>query len=460
MTYEEAMSWLDESKTRGILPGLSRISHLLAILGNPQDGLRILHVAGTNGKGSTCAFLESMLRASGQRTGLFTSPWLLEPSEMFQINGQSVSRAEFAKLVSQVAEAAAEMAGQPGLPTEYECYAAMAFLLFRQRGCTAVVLETCMGGRFDTTNAYSGGNLAILVKISLDHMQFLGQTLGEIAWHKAGILRANCPVISWQQEREAADVVEAAVREAHASLTILRPDAVRVGRIDEKGTTFTLDGLGVFHTRLPGLHQAMNAALAVLAFQVFCQADADTLGGSWRMSPVQSTDSAFHMDHADKEEPSARMMNAMRDGIEQAQWPCRFEILPGFPPVLVDSAHNPDGIRSFVDTFQLVYPGRKVTLIFGAMRDKDVAGMLSLLAPIVRKLILVKPETPRAMPLDELYDIAVRTCCMVEKRDTMEKALETGFAETTPDDVLAAVGSIFYIGRLKEIVLSSRNRLA
>ncbi len=437
MTYEEALLWLGEAKTRGILPGLSRISHLLAILGNPEDGLRIVHVAGTNGKGSTCAYLESMLREAGHATGMFTSPWLTDPVEMFRINGEPVSHAVFAEMADLVSEAFEGMRDDPELPTEYEIYAAMAFLLFRRRTCTVVILETCMGGRFDTTNAYRGGNIAVLTKISVDHVRFLGETLPEIAWHKAGIIRPGSSVISWPQAAGAAKVVGQAASEARACLSVLDIHDVRVERVDEKGTTFTYAGFGRFHTMLPGAHQAGNAALALLTLKamqagIMPGLTSDTLRAGTMPGLTPDT---------------------LRAGIAKTLWPCRFEVLPGHPPIILDSAHNPDGIASFVDTFRRVYPGKKATVIFGAMRDKDVAGMLDLLSPITERFILIQPDSPRAMPLSELHAIASRGCCLSVKSDTMESALETGLANAPAEGVLAAVGSIFYMGRLKRMIL-------
>ena len=424
MTYEEALLWLGEAKTRGILPGLSRISRLLAILGNPEDGLRIVHVAGTNGKGSTCAYLESMLIEAGHVTGMFTSPWLMDPVEMFRIDGEPVSHAVFAEMADLVSAAFEEMQEDPGLPTEYEIYAAMAFLLFHRRACTVVILETCMGGRFDTTNAYRGGNMAVLTKISLDHVRFLGETLPEIAWHKAGIIRPGSSVISWPQAADAAEVVGQAALEAGACLSVLNIHDVRVERVDEKGTTFTCTGFGRFHTMLPGAHQAWNAALALLTLEAMRAG----------IMPGLTVDT-------------------MRAGIAKTLWPCRFEVLPGHPPIILDGAHNPDGIASFVDTFRRVYPEKKATVIFGAMRDKDVAGMLDLLSPITERFILIQPDSPRAMPLSELHALASLGCCLSVKSDTMESALEMGLADAPAEGVLAAVGSIFYMGRLKRMIL-------
>jgi dihydrofolate synthase/folylpolyglutamate synthase len=452
MTYDEALLWLGESKTRGIRPGLSRISRLLTILGNPEDGLRIVHVAGTNGKGSTCAFLESVLREAGHLTGLFTSPWLTDPCEMFRINGEPISHEMFADLAGTVFFASEGMIGEPGLPTEYEIYAAMAFLLFHLRHCTAVILETCMGGRFDTTNAYRGRNVAVLTKISLDHVLFLGETLREIAWHKAGIIRQGSDVISWPQSEEAARVIAQEACEAGASLTVLNAQDVRVECVDEQGTTFSIAGLGQFRTTLPGVHQAGNAVLALSALKLMFREDAK------RASPLGSQCDAGMDDIPSpgtlwEEADPVLTPGIMHAGIRKAVWPCRFEVFAGRPPIVLDSAHNPDGIASFVDTFRRVYPEKKASIIFGAMRDKDVAGMIELLSPIADRFILIRPDSPRAMLLQDLYAIASRRCCRVVKSDTMEAALETGLADTPAEGVLAAVGSIFYMGGLKRVIL-------
>jgi dihydrofolate synthase / folylpolyglutamate synthase len=452
MTYEEALHWLGETKARGIRPGLARISHLLDLLGNPEDGLRIVHVAGTNGKGSTCAFLEAVLLEAGHATGMFTSPWLTDPCEMFRINGEPVSHEVFADLAGIVAGASEGMAGEPGLPTEYEIYAAMAFLLFHRRACSAVILETCMGGRFDTTNAYKGPNTAVLTKISLDHVAFLGETLPAIAWHKAGIIRGGSGVASWPQQDGAALVIEQASQEAGASLSVLNLQDVRVEGVDEKGTTFSIAGFGRFHTVLPGAHQAGNAALALMALKIMFRSEEITEPLPCQPSiPDMIIGKALHIP---RQEPVTGLPSgAMFAGIGKARWPCRFEVFAGRPPIVLDGAHNPDGIASFVDTYRRVYQDKKASIIFGAMKDKDVAGMMELLFPIADRFILIQPDSPRAMPLQDLHAIASRGCCAVVKSDTMEAALETGLADTPAEGVLAAVGSIFFMGRLKRIIL-------
>ena len=462
MTYEAAIDWLNHSRTRGILPGLSRTTHLLAILGNPQDGLLLVHVAGTNGKGSICACLESCLRHAGRHTGFFSSPWLLEPTEMFRIDGVPINRDRFAGLVETVAAASRLMEPEPGLPTEYEIYAAMAFLLFQQERCTAVVLETCMGGLLDTTNAYRGPNLAVIAKIGLDHTAFLGDSIGRIARHKAGIMRPGCDAVSWPQEDEAARVLAEAARETGSALYTMPRAAVSDIRVDARGTSFRLclpdpealvagchgegcgedcgedcgegcgedcgedcgEGCGAYRVSLPGAHQAGNAALAAYAL-VRLQRTGMVPELTWKI---------------------------IREGLAAVSWPCRFELFAGSPPVILDSCHNPDGVESFVDTFRRVFPGRKAILLFGAMRDKDVAGMLDRLAGIAERFILVRPDTPRAMTLPELEALAVRTCCATEKRATMEEALDAGLASAGPDGILAAVGSISYVGRIRQLL--------
>lgn len=434
MTYEAAIGWLNQSRTRGIQPGLSRIAHLLAILGNPQDGLLFVHVAGTNGKGSICAYLESCLRHAGRRTGFFSSPWLLEPAEMFRIDGEPIGRDRFTNLVETVEAASRRMDPVPGLPTEYEVYAAMAFLLFRQEACSAVVLETCMGGLLDTTNAYSGPNLAVIAKISLDHTAFLGDSLAQIARHKAGIFRPGCEAVSWPQEDEAAASLSNCAHETGSSLAFLPLEALNCVHVGEGGTTFDLslptipetDDVfsGTYRIALSGVHQAGNAALAVFALDRLRRL---------RLVPELTAE-------------------GVRTGLMATRWPCRFERFPGNPPVILDSCHNPDGVDSFVDTFRRVFPGRRATLVFGAMRDKDVAGMLDRLAPIADRFILVQPDTPRAMPLEELETLAARTCCATGKSATMEEALDAGLTSAGPDGILAAVGSISYIGRIRQLL--------
>lgn len=470
MTFASALEWIAASRERGVQPGLSRTARLLSLLGNPQDTPLMIHVAGTNGKGSVCACLEAALRACGHRTGMFTSPWLLDVREMFRVDGQPVSEARFAEGVTAVAKASREMVDSPGLPTEYELYAAIAFWLFREAACQVVVLETCMGGRFDTTNAYAGDNLAVLTSISLDHTRFLGDTLDEIAWHKAGIFRSKCQAISSPQAKVVAEVLCRCAEQTETELRLLPARAVSDIHVDVSRTQFHVDfsemeevghpsrcvegpdltertWSGAYAVSLTGEHQAENAALALTSLLLLHR---------WKPELALTPD-------------------AIRSGLCQVRWPCRFEVFSGTPDVVVDGAHNPDGMRHFVQTFRRVFPDRQAIVIFGVLRDKDVAGMLDVLREITVSIHLIAPESPRAMPVAELEALVVERlgcteagygdgqqksdsrresgCCAVHKHDTIQTAMEAGLQETGPKGVLVAVGSLSWTGFFRRMVL-------
>lgn len=464
MTYQEALDWMAASRTRGILPGLSRISRLLAILGNPQNGLLIVHVAGTNGKGSVCACLTSALQAGGHRTGFFSSPPLLEPEEMFRVDGQTITKARYAQAVDAMQVATKDMCGDPGLPTEYELYAAMAFWLFQQEKCAVVVLETCMGGRYDTTNAYAGQNLAVLTSISLDHTRFLGESLREIAWHKAGIFRAGCSAVSAPQLPEVAREIQDCARQTGTALSLSEHSDVSRISLTSTGSRFELllpgspgadtTWSGDYTVSLVGVHQAENAALAITALRQLTH---------WK--------------------PELRLNpEVVRQGLLRVSWPCRFEVFAGPPTLVIDGAHNPDGMRRFVETFRIVFPGKKATILFGALRDKDVAGMLDCLSGITGRILLLEPDSPRAMPVDELEALARERftqsgtqgeifpkiskvtmaggCCDLQKHDTIQAAMDIGFQNTDLDGVLVAIGSLTWVGAFRRTYLSGRPDLA
>ena len=449
MTYAEALAWIAQSRARGVQPGLSRISRLLFLLGDPQDGLLLIHVAGTNGKGSTCACLEAGLRGCGVYTGMFISPWLVHVREMFRLDGIPVDEDLFARAATAVAAAESRMAAadaagsdtfleDTALPTEYELYTAMAFWLFREACCRVVVLETCMGGRYDTTNAYGGDSLAVLSHIEKDHTAFLGETLREITWHKAGIMRRGCPAVSILQEVEVAAVLEQCAAQTQTKLSFLAREAVSAVRLSPKMTQFVLtlpepigsDGWnGAYTVSLAGAFQAENATLAIAALRLL-----------------------------DRWKPELGLTSeAVRRGLRQVCWPCRFEVFPGSPRVIIDGAHNPDGMRRFVNTFDQLFPGRRAVVVLGVLRDKDVAGMLGSLLKITASLHLVRPDTPRGMGVDELEAIFLQSaccepesaCCTGYKHDTIQEAMMAGLRDAGPEGILVAVGSLSWTGTFR-----------
>jgi len=347
MTYGESVRQLfalgNEVKTAKF--GLENITRILEALGNPHRIPRFIHVAGTNGKGSTCAMIESGLRAAGERTGLYTSPHLLEPTERIQIAGAPISEAEFAQVFQEVAAV--------GLTTYFETVTAMAFLTFA-RQADIVVLETGLGGRLDATNVVRP-ELSVITPIDFDHQNFLGNTLTEIASEKAGILTPGVPAVTAPQTPEAM-----AVFERHQPLRKTAEWPFRNLEVTRRGSTF---GAGPFQITCPlaGAHQAENARTAAMAL--------DTLG-----------------------------YNA--DGIALAEWPGRLEQIA--PNVIVDGAHNPAGARALRAYIEQFFPVEPLRLIFGAMHDKPVAELAAILFPLFDEVIVTTPKQSRAMPAQEI----------------------------------------------------------
>lgn len=413
---------------QGSRPGLERIRELLVRLGNPQDAIPVVHVAGTNGKGSTCAFIESILRSAGYKTGLFSSPFLVSPTEMFCIDGKPISEDELYTLVVETTAAAEGMCGLScGAPTEFELYTAMAFNLFVRTHCQIVILETGMGGLLDATNVCSAPVLSVITRISLEHQAFLGDDLVSIAKHKAGILRNNGLAIFGPQETEVTEYLNEVADSLHVTVVPETSEPCRLLEITPDAMRFLCAGFGEVSTSLLGLHQMENASVALRATMALQEK-------GWVIDKQQ-----------------------MLSGLLSARWACRFEVLSTKSITVIDSAHNPDGMRTFVDTFQRVFPNMKAIVLFGVMRDKDVKKMLEMLKPITAQMILVEPNHQRALPMEELYHYAKQTCENVHKSDTIKKAVALGISIREAHQAVVAVGSIYYVGSARQMFLSREN---
>ncbi len=351
MFEESLLQWLEAAQGRGILPGLERMRRLLEALGNPETGLRCLHVAGTNGKGSVCAFAESVLRAMGLRTGLYTSPHLVEFSERIRINGVNASASQIGEGIRRL-QAATAAWEESELPTFFELVTALAFDLFSRAGLDVVVLETGLGGRLDATNTAPKIACAI-TPIGLDHMEWLGGTLAEIAREKAGILRFGIPAVIAPQEPEALESLANAATELGAPVKII-----------EKPVDATLP-LG-----LAGSHQRWNAALALALIR---GAGFAPTGGE------------------------------IAKGLSKVTWPGRFQLLSfQGQELILDGAHNLHAARQLVATWREVYGQRRCRLIFGALADKDPGALLVELLPIASEITLVRVASPRSSDPAEL----------------------------------------------------------
>jgi dihydrofolate synthase/folylpolyglutamate synthase len=385
--------------------GLDRIARLLKALGDPHRTGRFVHVAGTNGKGSTCAMIEVGMRAAGVRTGLYTSPHLIEPTERIQIAGRSVSETQFAEAFTEVHETAERMlaAGDLDLhPTYFETVTAMAFLLFAREHADIVVLEVGMGGRLDATNVVLP-ELCVITPIDFDHEAFLGDKLAKIAAEKAGVLKPGVPAIFAEQPLEAESVLRA---HAKGSYTLARDWAINDLSLDARGSRFRMRGLDIV-CPLAGEHQVENARTAAIALH--------ELG----YSPA---------------------------GIAATCWPGRLEQIAQQPEIILDGAHNLAGTRALVQYIQRLYAGRRIWLVYGVMRDKAVGEMASLLFPLAHRIIVTAPANSRAMPPQNIpAPGATLTHSVREALDLL--------CEADPSDVIFITGSLFVVGEARALLV-------
>ena len=398
MTYTDAVRYLyslgNEIHTAKF--GLDRISRLLEFLGNPHRACRYVHVAGTNGKGSTCAMIESGLRACGVRTGLFTSPHLVEPTERIRIAGVQIRPDEFAAAFEEVHCAAARMLASGDLdlhPTYFETVTAMAFLLFREQRVDTVVLEVGMGGRLDATNVVQP-DLCVITPISYDHQAFLGSTLAEIAAEKFGILKPGVPAVIARQ-------VEQVPEPRHTPLISTLDWPIEDLQVTASGSTFRAADLEV-HCPLAGEHQVENALTAAVALQ---------------------------------------QLGCGPEGIAKTRWPGRLERVCERPEIILDGAHNIAGTQALARYIERFYFGRRIWIVYGIMRDKAVVEMTQLLFPLAERVIATAPDNSRALPPDQIPGDNVEVAA------TVSDALGLIRREAFPTDVVFITGSLFLVGQ-------------
>lgn len=426
--------------------GLERIRELLERLGRPQDRLKFVHVAGTNGKGSICAYLASILGAAGYRTGMFTSPYIERFEERIRVDGTMISPDDLRDVTLAVREHAEAMAEETGdHPTEFELMTAVALEHFARCGCDIVVLEVGLGGRLDSTNVIDAPEACVIARIGLDHTALLGNTLAAIAGEKAGIIKEGSAVVSWPQEPEAMAVIEHAAAEHGCELRV--PDFAQL----EEGAVKWEDGASPFHpfsykewadlrTGILGSYQPQNATVALEAVDVL-------RGRGWRIPD-----------------------EAVRAGVAQTRWPGRFEIVEGGSSpdgfaIVVDGGHNPQGARALADSLAEVFPGRKPVFVIGVLEDKDYPRMLEDVLPLGSAFVCVTPDNPRALPAHKLarairwtgQDLLGCSACVnpIVARG-FEDALRRARELAGSDGLICAFGSLYSVAALKEAVRATR----
>jgi dihydrofolate synthase/folylpolyglutamate synthase len=418
MTYRETLAYIYGLGRFGMRPGLEKISALLKALDNPQDRINSVHIAGTNGKGSTAAFLSSIMTSAGYKVGLFTSPHLIRFTERIRVNGNEIGEDDVVRLAGPV------MAAAPTGTTFFELVTAMAWLFFAEQQVDLAVMETGMGGRFDATNAASG-LLSVITPISLDHCEHLGPSLAEIAFEKAGVIRPGRPLVSSPQQREVMAVIGRQCEMLAAPL--YKCGEAFSGEWEEDGLSYC--GL---HNKLSGLtpgiagrYQASNAFSALAA--------AELLGESGFNVPA----------------------TALAAGIERTSWPGRMEIIGEAPRIMLDGAHNPAGAQALAESLRDV-PHDALILVAGVMADKDAEEIFNPLFPLAELVYTVSPAMERAMPSERLAALCRSLGVACHDAGTVAEGLAQASNAARQGDLILVCGSLFIVGEARSILCGER----
>ena len=368
MNYTEALEYIHSICWTFTKPGLERISALCEKLGNPQNDLKFIHVAGTNGKGSFCSMIDSVLRHAGYKTGLFTSPYIKVFNERMQFCGENIPDDELAEITEYVKPFADSMEDKP---TEFELITAIGFEYFKRKKCDVVILEAGMGGRLDSTNIIKSSLLSVITGISLDHTAFLGDTVEKIAAEKAGIIKENGSVLFGGNSKSVEDVIKAKAAEMNADYHFADKSGLEITSSDLSGSTFNYLGYNEVKLPLLGLYQPWNAANVLCALQIL-------KGKGFTVSE-----------------------EAIRAGLLAARWPARFEIISRDPLIIFDGAHNPEGIETATQSIKRYFGDKKVCILTGVMKDKDYNYIACKFAEVADRAFTITPQNPRALPADE-----------------------------------------------------------
>lgn len=424
MNFEEAMQYIHSISWSGSRPGLERIRELCEKMQHPEDNLKFIHVAGTNGKGSFCCMLSHILTSAGYRTGLFTSPYIETFQERMQINGKNIDNAELADITEYVKKFADTMIDPP---TEFELITAVAFEYFKRNHCDFVVLEAGLGGRLDSTNVIKEAILSVITGIDLDHTVILGETTAEIAKEKAGILKPGTQLLFGEGDEDAEKVIRETCSRVAGENAWHRTNYNRITDVDTTldGTSFTFGSWNNIKMHMLGLYQLKNCANVLSAVEIL------------RETGVEIPDECVY------------------EGIAAARWKARFEKISEDPLVIFDGAHNPQGIQAAAQNIRryLIQPEicEKITLVMGVLRDKDYPSMIGALAPFCESVITITPPNPRALPADETAKEFKNHGVKAEAADTLaegvKKACRVAKENNKP---LVVLGSLYIYGEVKE----------
>ena len=416
MNYAEALEYIHSVNWTFCKPGLERIGELCERLGHPEKKLRFIHVAGTNGKGSTSAMLDSVLRSAGYKTGLYTSPYICVFNERMRVNGENIADEELATLTEYIKPIADEMTDKP---TEFELITALAFEYFTRHNCDIVILEAGMGGRLDSTNIIDTSVLSIITGIALDHTAFLGDTVEKIAFEKAGIIKPSIPVIFGGSDPSAEAVIKSRANELGSPFKTVDYGSLLVKNMSLDGTVFDFGEHKDLKISLLGSYQPRNASIVISAVEAL------------RESGFEISDSA------------------MREGLRIASWQGRFEILSRKPLVIFDGAHNPQGIEAAVESIALYFKSQRVALVTGVLRDKDYTYIAEKLSTVASAAFTFTPDSPRALDSCEYAEVLSSAGLVATACNSVAAALDNAieYAKKNSCPVICA-GSLYAYAEL------------
>lgn len=411
MNYKETLEYIHAVSWTGSRPGLERISELLHKMGDPQDRLKFVHVGGTNGKGSFCAMLSSVLTASGYKTGLYTSPYVKYFNERMSIDGEMISNDELSDIVGYVKTYADAMEDKP---TEFELICAVAFEYFYRNKCDIVVLEVGLGGRLDATNIIKTAELSVITGISLDHTALLGDTVEKIAEEKAGICKTERPLLYGGRDTAAGAVIKQHAEKCKCKFTETDYSALADVKYGLDGTEFSFGDEEGLKIRLLGSYQPYNAATVIIAVQLL------------RLEGYNIPDSA------------------LRRGLLDTVWHARFELLSSEPVIIFDGGHNPEGVSAAVNSVKEYFGDKRVRIITGVMKDKDYSFISKTVARVACEVFTVAPDNPRALSAEEYAEIfcsmSVNSHACQSVGEAVSAALEKSLKDGTP---IVALGSLY-----------------